>query len=437
MRHHYRFLVRLDDATRLLVEPEEITRTLAELLGRYLDADRCAYADADLEQGTFDIVGEYSRDVPSMVGRYPLTAFGAAFARAMLAGEPFVVDDVQNDERTADARAAYARASIAAGVTVPLLKQGGLDAGISVQTRQPRAWREDEVALVRAVALRGRESIERARHKRSLHQNEEPLRLALQRERMARAEADRANQLKDDFLATLSHELRTPLNAILGWLEVLQQPGVDADTHRRALAVIDRNARAQAKLVDDLLDMSRIMSGGLHLDFELVDCSLVVAQAVATVQPAALARRVTVDVRVAGGTPTVRGDAARLLQVVANLLANAVKFSAPGAAVEVSLVVHDEAIDLTVRDAGVGIAPEFLPFLFEPFRQQDASTTRRHGGVGLGLSIVKHLVDLHGGTVSATSGGRGAGATFVVSLPAAGSRPECAGRQSQSSRVDA
>jgi signal transduction histidine kinase len=421
VRHHYRFLVRLDDATRRLAEPDHIMQAMARLLGRYLDVDRCVYADADIDRRTFEVLGDYTRGVPSMVGRYPLTTFGEPFARAMLAGEPFVVNDVAHDERTAGVPEIFERLSIASAITVPVLKEGdqGLDAGIGVLARRPRVWREDEVELVRAVSLRAWDSIQRARQKRALQQSEDRLRLALERERAARADAERANRLKDEFLATLSHELRTPLNAILGWLEMLREPALASEAQRRAVAVIERNARAQAKLVDDLLDMSRIMSGGLHLDSELVDLGQVVTQAVASVEPAADSRQVAVAARVDAASPMVKGDAARLQQVAVNLIGNAVKFSRPGGVVDIVLTRRGETLELTVHDDGSGIAPEFLPFLFEPFRQQDASTTRQHGGVGLGLSIVKHLVDRHGGTVSASSGGRGAGATFIVALPAA------------------
>jgi CheY-like chemotaxis protein/nitrogen-specific signal transduction histidine kinase len=239
----------------------------------------------------------------------------------------------------------------------------------------------------------------------------------LQTERAARAEAERVGRLKDEFLATISHELRTPLNAILGWSQLLRRRPMGAPETQSAIEVIDRNARAQAQLIDDLLDMSRFVSGSIRVEMRHVDLAPIVATAVESVQPSADAKRIHLTQTLQTDHAMVFGDAARLQQVVWNLLSNALKFTPPEGRVDVRLERAGGRIDLTVSDTGSGIRPEFLPHIFDPFRQQDASTTRRHGGVGLGLSIVKQLVEIHGGDVRATSAGESQGSTFVVSLP--------------------
>jgi PAS domain S-box-containing protein len=241
-------------------------------------------------------------------------------------------------------------------------------------------------------------------------------------ERAARAEAERQSGLKDEFLATLSHELRTPLTAILGWSEVLQARASAAGGEiAKGLAIIVRNARSQAKIIDDLLDVGRMLAGKVRLEVRRTRLVEVVDAAVETARPPADARGVGLRVEAlgGGGEATVLGDADRLQQVVWNLLTNAIKFSAPGGAVTVTLSSGGGRVTLVVSDRGEGITAEFLPFVFDRFRQADGTTTRRHGGLGLGLSIVKQVVELHGGHVAAASGGPGRGSTFTVSLPCA------------------
>ena len=236
-------------------------------------------------------------------------------------------------------------------------------------------------------------------------------------ERAARAEAERASRMKDEFLATLSHELRTPLNAILGWAQILRVSGEDL---AEGLATIERNARAQTQIIEDLLDMSRIISGKVRLDVQRVDLADVVRAGIDTVRPAAEAKGVRLHTALnpaAAAAGTVSGDPNRLQQVFWNLLSNAVKFTPQGGHVDVRLERVDGHVEFSVADTGEGIRPEFLPHVFDRFRQADASTTRQHGGLGLGLSIAKQLVELHGGTVRATSAGPGRGSTFVVALP--------------------
>ncbi|HEY9285254.1 MAG TPA: PAS domain S-box protein [Pyrinomonadaceae bacterium] len=531
------FLIRLDDAVRTLSDPDEIVAASARLLGEHLGADRCAYAQVEADEDHFLLTGDYTRGVPSIVGRFAMSQFGAEALRLSRVGEPYVVTDVDADPRvTADDLAAYRRTMIRAVVSMPLLKGGRFVAGMAVHQKEPRSWSPQEVELLRSVANRCWESIERARAARSLRESEERLRTLtntvpalvwvsaadgsasefndrwyeytgmtpersagfgwgeavhpddretcfarweeartsnspyevevryrradggyrwflaralpvrdtagnvetwfgasidiedrkraeaeredlLNREREARAEAERANRLKDEFLATVSHELRTPLTAILGWSQLMRRGQLEAESAAKALETIERNARSQAQLIDDLLDVSRIVTGKLRLDVLPVDPHSFIDAAVESVRPAAEAKGVRLQKVIDTGVETVMGDPARLQQVVWNLLTNAVKFTPRGGRVQVRLERVNSHVEIAVADTGAGIAPEFLPHVFERFRQADQRTTRRHGGLGLGLAIVRHLVELHGGAVRADSGGKGAGSTFTVSLP--------------------
>jgi PAS domain S-box-containing protein len=240
----------------------------------------------------------------------------------------------------------------------------------------------------------------------------------LQAERAARSTAERASLLKDEFLATLSHELRTPLNGILGWSHIMQQDHTNPGVIAQGLEVIERNARAQAEIIEDLLDMSRIMSGNVRLDVQRLDLASIVQSAVETARPTAENKGVVVQTIIdpLNGV-VVSGDFNRLQQVLWNLLSNAVKFTPRGGRVQVLLERINSHLEISVIDTGEGIKPEFLPFVFDRFRQADASTTRRHGGLGLGLSIVKQLVELHGGSVRVHSDGPGRGSTFIITLP--------------------
>ncbi len=239
----------------------------------------------------------------------------------------------------------------------------------------------------------------------------------LRRERAARAESDRAHRIKDEFLATLSHELRTPLSAIIGWTHVLRTCGIDNAQVRDAVERIERNAQTQARIIEDLLDMSRIISGKILLAIEKVDMDKVVSAAVEGITPAAKFAEVMIRIDSDTGDKHVAGDPGRLQQVVGNLLTNAVKFSAAGGTIEIAVSRRDGFVECEVRDHGTGIAPEFLPHVFERFRQADASSSRNHSGLGLGLAIVKHLIELHGGSVEAYSAGLGEGATLRLRLP--------------------
>ena len=239
----------------------------------------------------------------------------------------------------------------------------------------------------------------------------------LSREQEARAEAERASRAKDEFIATVSHELRTPLNAVLGWSRLLRTGRLDPAATERAMEAIERNATTQAQIVDDLLDVARIVRGRLKLDIREADLGAAVEAAAETVRPAASAKGIGLEIDVEEGAGTVRGDPARLQQIVWNLLANAIKFTPAGGRVWVQVRRLPDLIRLEVRDDGAGIDPDFLPHVFERFRQGDSSPTRAHGGLGIGLAIVRHLVEAHGGSVSASSPGRNQGAVFTVDLP--------------------
>ncbi|MCE9658871.1 MAG: response regulator [Burkholderiales bacterium] len=246
-------------------------------------------------------------------------------------------------------------------------------------------------------------------------------------ERLARLEAERAGRMKDDFLATLSHELRTPLSAILGWTHLLQHPGARGVDLARAVATIDRNARAQARLIEELLDVSRITSGNFELDIKKVSLEAVFESAVQSLQPAADAKRIALE-RIEGAAVELQADPGRMQQIVWNLLSNAIKFTGEGGRVTLRAEVRDDEAWLTIADTGAGISAEFLPHVFERFRQAESSEARSFGGLGLGLAIVRQLVELHGGQVYAASEGLDRGATFVVRLPlvAARARPAAA-----------
>jgi signal transduction histidine kinase len=242
---------------------------------------------------------------------------------------------------------------------------------------------------------------------------------SLAREQTARVEAEHANRLKDDFLATVSHELRTPLTTIIAWAQRLRKGDPSVATLARGLEVIERNAKAQAQLVEDILDVSQVITGKLRLDSGPVDVITVISAAVGATQAAADARGIQITLTLDPAARRLSGDARRLQQVLWNLLSNAIKFTPPGGQVAVRLQRAGVDVEISVSDTGEGIALDVLPFIFDHFRQADSTSTRRHGGLGLGLAIVRHLVELHGGSVRAESAGAGQGATFTVRLPAA------------------
>lgn len=239
----------------------------------------------------------------------------------------------------------------------------------------------------------------------------------LVRERTARADAEKANRLKDEFLATLSHELRTPLNAVIGWSRILKSGRLDDESADHAIDVIERNAWAQKQIIEDILDVSRVITGKLQLHLGPVDLAAVVNAALDAVRPALEAKDIRIETHYQDGLKIIAGDVDRLQQVVWNLLSNASKFTPVGGVVAVRVSQNETTVEIQVSDTGPGIAAEFLPHVFERFRQADGSTTRTHGGLGLGLAIVRHLVELHGGVIGAENRTSRSGAVFTVRLP--------------------
>ncbi|WP_437678317.1 response regulator [Sorangium sp. So ce131] len=325
------------------------------------------------------------------------------------------------------------------GKDIPfIVVSGSIGEDIAVEMMKAGAHdyfrKENMVRLVPAIE---REIAERRQRdaRRALERERDAL---LENERKARADAEAANRLKDDFLATLSHELRTPLNAILGWAQLLRSESVAPSLQRLALEVIERNAKAQAQLIEDLLDVSRLSSGQLALAVRDVDLGRAVQAAVDAIRPAAAARQVELRVVLDPQAVPVAGDPERLQQVAWNLLSNAVRFTPAGGRVEVAVTREGNTARLEVRDTGEGISPGFLPHIFDRFRQEDSSMTRAHGGLGLGLSIVRQLVELHGGAVRAESDGKGRGATFTVTLPVRqpSSRAAAPGRPREAVQLD-
>jgi signal transduction histidine kinase len=296
-----------------------------------------------------------------------------------------------------------------------LLFAGGEQSRASLRTLQTLEVLRNVTLLDRPMRLAAVLSTLRAALRARARQYE--LRDVLMALRGARDEAERANRLKDEFLATLSHELRTPLNAILGWVAMLQNGQAPIDRLPHALNVIRRNADLQAQIVGDVLDMSRIITGRMQLAVETLDLGGIVASAVETVRPGAEAKTLSLEIDVDPEIPPIHGDGARLQQVLWNLLSNAVKFTPPGGRITVSARRGGMGVLISVVDTGAGLDTDFLPYAFDRFRQEDQSFTRTQGGLGLGLAIVKHLVELHGGHVTAFSEGPNTGATFVVELP--------------------
>ena len=312
-------------------------------------------------------------------------------------------------------------AGVQSWIGVPLTRQGTRESVGSGQTigalvfaltTPGRHFTAEDVPLAEEIGKRASLALENARLYRDA-------KVAVEAERRARDKAEDATRLKDEFLATLSHELRTPLNAILGWSRLLQTNALPAERREHAIDTVVRNAVAQNQLIDDLLDLGRIISGKMRLTVDAVDLTQVIDAAIDVVQPAADAKGVRLQ-RVDDAEPVqVSGDAGRLQQVVWNLLSNAVKFTPRGGHVVVLVERNEASVEISVGDSGSGIAPAFLPFVFDRFRQQDGAITRKAGGLGLGLAIVKSIVELHGGTVEAHSDGEGKGSTFSVHIPVA------------------
>ncbi|MBD0325097.1 MAG: PAS domain S-box protein [Pyrinomonadaceae bacterium] len=335
--------------------------------------------------------------------RFPLSQ-QVPLAVAVSTGELVVLENLEaRDKAFPNLVSMHALTGNVALVAIPLIVEGRAVGAMGISFEEAQKFSDEDRAFMLAIARQCAQAITRAR--------------LYEAERRSRAEAEVANRTKDEFLATLSHELRTPLTAMLGWTRLLRTSNLDEPTTAHALETVERNARAQAQLIEDLLDVSRIITGKVRLEVHPVELVPVIEAAVDAVRPAAEAKSIHLQTELDALAGAVSGDPARLQQVVWNLVSNAVKFTGRGGRIQVGLERANSQLQITVADTGEGIRPEFLPYVFDRFRQADGSTTRTHGGLGLGLAIVRHLVELHGGTVRAESAGEGLGATFTVTLP--------------------
>ena len=342
--------------------------------------------------------------------RFPLPRATSLFGPTLRGERPIRIADVTVDSRYGKNEPHHGippgHLPVRSYLAVPVIgRTGEVLGGLFFGHAEPDVFTEGGERIVTGLAAQAAVAIDNAR-----------LFDAVQK---ARETAEIANKLKDEFLATVSHELRTPLNAVLGWTTLLRSKQMDESHRAKALEIIERNARVQQKIVGDILDVSRIIAGQLRLDTEPMPFRPVVESAIASTEPLAAAKSITTTVELGNDPAIIIGDPVRLQQVVGNLMSNAIKFTPEGGAVRVSLDVTESRVELVVSDTGIGIAPAFLPHVFERFRQGNARATRTHGGLGLGLAIVRHLTEMHGGSVAAVSAGEGKGATFIVRLPTA------------------
>ena len=402
------FLVRLGDMLRPLRDAVQIQAAACRLLAQHLGVDRSFYVEIDEEQGEASVGPDYFREGLTSVARRYTTVDYLESLNVLRTGQLLVVSDTRSSALLSH-KSAYMAFDMVAFVGVPLVKEGRLVGTLSVTTTVPRQWSAAEVALIQDVAERTWAAVERARAEMELRESEERFRAMAKR-------AEAANRAKDEFLAILSHELRTPLAPILLWGRGLLAGSVDVKDLDRAMKAIVQSAESQSRLIEDLIDLARLNSGGLLLTPVSSCVEQVVRAAVEVIRPLAQAKGLTLDIAV-GEVGTSVLDPGRFQQVLWNLMSNAVKFTPAGGTVSLRLGKQSGWIEVEVSDTGRGIAPEFLPQLFERFRQQDAVHNREHKGLGIGLALSRHLVELHGGTLSVHSDGLGLGSTFRVRIP--------------------
>ena len=386
------------DVTLARLPLEEMLRELLERIRGVLGIDRAVVLLLDEEEDV--LVARAATGCEGDVEENVRVPIGSGIAgRVAAERRPIGVADLDHEAIGAHP----IEAGIRSLLNVPLLVGGRMIGVISVGSKSRRAFASTEIELLELAAERIAVSIDGAR--------------AYEAEQRARAAAEAANRAKDEFFAMLSHELRTPLGAVLSWAHLLRSGRLDAPGAARAVETIDRNARLQAQLINDLLDVSRITAGKLELDLRVVDPASVVEAALSALRPEADAAGLVVDAAIDHSLGALRADPDRLQQVMSNLLSNAIKFTPRGGRIEIRLERAGSAATIAVSDTGPGIGADLLPHVFERFRQGEGPATRRHGGLGLGLTIVRHLVELHGGTVEVESPGELGGATFIVRLP--------------------
>jgi signal transduction histidine kinase len=338
--------------------------------------------------------------------------------------EPIVVGDVSEEVSLRAFLPTIRAEGIAAMAFIPLVSQGRAIGKFMLYYPAPHTLDPEDLQLADLIAAQVAFAIERSRAEEKVRVSEERLRFALDARLTAAQEASR---LKDEFLAMLSHELRTPLNAILGWVQILAGGGLSPDRLHQAIDVIGRNAKLQGQLIEDILDVSRIFTGKMDVDRKPLLVQQVLDTAINGALPAASAKRIAVVRDIPDDLPQVDADPKRLQQVLGNVLSNAIKFTPEDGCVDVRCAADADGVRIEVTDSGIGIAPDFIPFVFDRFRQADSRTTRHHGGLGLGLAIARHLIELHGGTINARSAGVGFGTTFEIQLPVGTVAPESVG----------
>ena len=406
-------LVRVSELIRTLQDPSELSYAVAETVGRHLKVRRCLFNEVDVARDLEIVHKDYCDGVESVSGEHRISEYSSITSREMELGNTVINCDSKTDPRTAaDYHRAYEETGERAYVAFPLLREGRWVASLWASDDQPRQWTSEEVSLLQTVAERTWTAIEKLR-------GEAERERLLQSEQEARDAAERANQLKDEFLATLSHELRNPLNVILGYSELLlRMPDIQQSPRLVQMGdALRRNAQSQSQLINDLLDLSRLQRGKISLNHETVSLAAIIDNAVETVRADATTKGIDIRSHAGDQLLLVDGDRLRLQQIAWNLLNNAVKFTPPGGRIDIGLRSEGDSAVLVVTDTGQGIDPSFLPHVFEMFRQADGSNRRRHGGLGIGLALVRQLLQLHGGTISADSDGPNKGARFTVRLP--------------------
>ena len=411
--HRLDVLVRVSDLIRTIYDPEELSYAVAKTVGTHLNVRRCLFNETDVDRDLEVVHRDYCDGAESVAGEHRISEYSNITSLEMMRGVTVVNVDSKIDPRTAaDYTRSYEPNGERAYVAVPLMRDGRWVASLWASDDKPRQWRKEEVSLLQTVAERTWTAIQKLRAEDEREQ-------LLQREQEARDAAEKANQLKDEFLATLSHELRNPLNVILGYSELLlRMPEIELSARLAPMAeALKRNAQSQSQLINDLLDLSRLQRGKISLNHEPVSLAAIIDSAVETVRADALSKGI--DIRLHGSDQLllVDGDRLRLQQIAWNVLNNAVKFTPHGGNIGIALKSDDGSAVLMVSDSGQGIDPAFLPHVFEMFRQADGSNSRRHGGLGIGLALVRQLVQLHGGTIQAESDGPGKGSRFTVRLP--------------------
>jgi len=397
-RQQQTFQLALADRLRELRSPDEVVAAASENLGLHLNAARVQYCEVDDERGVFTVRGGWLRPgVPGLSNAIRrLDDFGPGVVDQLRAGQAMVVHDILLDPFTADYRAAYAELGVRANMAVALVKGGRISAILSVHDTVARRWSASDVQSARDMAERTWAALENA---------------------STQSELRDANRRKDEFLAMLAHELRNPLAPISAAAELMEKSPLDAASMRRTSAIISRQVRHMTALVDDLLDVSRVTRGQVTLELAPQDMSTIIASAVEQVRPMIEARGHQLAIDVPQQQVVVLGDANRLVQIITNLLNNAAKYTAEGGRLRLAMHADAGQVELTVQDNGIGIAPELQTRVFDLFAQAETTSDRAQGGLGLGLALVRSLVELHGGKVRCLSDGANTGSTFEVRLP--------------------